>query len=111
MSSQPRQRSACSRQRAAAIPTTTAALPTPTRRDHRGSRHHRAAGGDTTAAAGGGSGEGVTVGLLFDITGRGDKSFNDAAAAGLDKAASDLGITASESTPTGDGDRAERART
>jgi len=45
-------------------------------------------------------GKGKTVGLLYDITGRGDKSFNDAAAAGLDKAKADFGITASESTPT-----------
>ena len=67
-----------------------------------------AAGGDTTAAAGGGGGEDVKVGLLFDITGRGDKSFNDSAAAGLDKAVEDFGIQASESTPTGDSDRAER---
>ena len=65
-------------------------------------------GADTTAAAGGGGGEGKTVGLLFDITGRGDKSFNDSAAEGLDQAVKDFGITASESTPTGDSDRADR---
>ena len=59
-----------------------------------------AAGGDTTAAGGHGrvparctgtvepiataeaDGAGKTVGLLFDVTGRGDKSFNDGAAAG-----------------------------
>jgi basic membrane protein A len=52
--------------------------------------------------------EGATIGLLFDITGRGDKSFNDAAAAGLDKATADFGIVPSESTPTGDADRADR---
>jgi basic membrane protein A len=50
----------------------------------------------------------LNVGLLFDVTGRGDKSFNDAAAAGLDQAVEEFGITASESTPTGDADRAER---
>jgi basic membrane protein A len=49
-----------------------------------------------------------SVGLLFDITGRGDRSFNDAAAAGLDRAVAEFGITGNESTPTGDGDRAER---
>ncbi|HEY5876008.1 MAG TPA: BMP family ABC transporter substrate-binding protein [Ilumatobacteraceae bacterium] len=65
-------------------------------------------GAETTAAAGGGGGEGKTVGLLFDITGRGDKSFNDSAAEGLDQAVKDFGITASESTPTGDSDRADR---
>ena len=33
------------------------------------------------------------VGLVFDIGGRGDKSFNDAAYAGLEKAQKDLGVT------------------
>jgi basic membrane protein A and related proteins len=68
-----------------------------------------AGGSETTAAGGGGGGgEGMTVGLLFDITGRGDKSFNDSAAEGLDQAVEDFGIVASESTPTGDSDRADR---
>ena len=58
-----------------------------------------------TAAAGD-----CKVGVVYDITGRGDKSFNDAAAAGLDKAKAELGVTGSESTPTGDGDRAERVQ-
>ena len=48
------------------------------------------------------------VGIVYDITGRGDKSFNDAAAAGLDQAAEACGIEFEESTPTGDGDRAQR---
>ncbi len=70
-----------------------------------------AAGGAATTAttAGGGSaGSDVSVGLLYDITGRGDKSFNDAAAAGLDQAKDEYGIKTSESTPSGDNDRAER---
>ena len=50
------------------------------------------------------------VGMAFDVTGRGDKSFNDAAGAALDQAVDELGITFSESTPTGDGDRAERVQ-
>lgn len=50
----------------------------------------------------------TNIGLLFDITGRGDRSFNDAAAAGLDRAKAELGVTGNESTPAGDGDRAER---
>ncbi|HEY3201009.1 MAG TPA: BMP family ABC transporter substrate-binding protein, partial [Actinomycetes bacterium] len=33
------------------------------------------------------------VGLAYDIGGRGDQSFNDAAAAGLDKSKSELGVT------------------
>ncbi len=35
---------------------------------------------------------GLKVGLVFDIGGRGDKSFNDAAYAGLERARQDLGI-------------------
>jgi basic membrane protein A len=50
------------------------------------------------------------VGVVYDITGRGDRSFNDAAGAGLDQAIAELGVTGSESTPTGDGDRAERVQ-
>ena len=56
------------------------------------------------------TGDGATVGVVFDITGRGDRSFNDAAGAGLDQAIAELGITGLESTPTGDGDRAERVQ-
>lgn len=36
---------------------------------------------------------GFPVGLVFDIGGRGDKSFNDAAYAGLERAKKELGIT------------------
>ncbi len=74
-----------------------------------------AAATETTAAAGGAAceagtpviaevptleadGAGKTVGLMFDVTGRGDKSFNDAAAAGLDKAKADFGVEGVEST-------------
>ena len=38
----------------------------------------------------------VKVGLAYDIGGRGDKSFNDAAAAGLERAKTDLNIQANE---------------
>jgi len=38
----------------------------------------------------------VKVGMAYDIGGRGDKSFNDAAAAGLEKAKTDLDIEAKE---------------
>jgi basic membrane protein A len=89
-----------------------------------------AAGGATTTAAGGSGackagtatvppiptgsadGKGKSVGLLYDVTGRGDKSFNDAAAAALDKAKTDFGVTGQESTPTAaDGsDRPERIK-
>jgi basic membrane protein A len=89
-----------------------------------------AGGGATTTAAGGSGtcksgtatvppitkgtaqGQGKTIGMLYDITGRGDKSFNDAAAAGMDQAKTDYGITELESTPTAtDGsDRPERIK-
>lgn len=55
-----------------------------------------ACGGDSTTAtpAEGGSSAaaptGAKVGLAYDIGGRGDQSFNDSAAAGLDKAKSEL---------------------
>jgi basic membrane protein A len=38
----------------------------------------------------------LNVGLAYDIGGRGDQSFNDAAAAGLDQALDELGIEATE---------------
>ena len=37
------------------------------------------------------------VGMAYDVGGRGDQSFNDAAAKGMDKAACELGFTTSES--------------
>jgi basic membrane protein A len=54
------------------------------------------------------SGQGKSIGMLYDVTGRGDKSFNDAAAAGMDKAKADFGIKEIESTPVATGDRPER---
>ena len=60
-----------------------------------------AAAGSSSATATGGKvdGSALKVGLAFDVGGRGDASFNDAAAAGTDKAKSDLGVTTvSEST-------------
>jgi basic membrane protein A len=71
---------------------------------------------ETTAAADGGSeadgGEvpasDITVGLVYDIGGRGDQSFNDAAAAGLEQAKAELGVEFAESSPNDDGsNRAE----
>jgi basic membrane protein A len=55
-----------------------------------------------------GTPDGQKVGLLFDLTGRGDQSFNDAAACGMDRAATDFEIFPSESVPTSDADRTER---
>jgi basic membrane protein A len=56
----------------------------------------------------------LKVGMAYDIGGRGDQSFNDAAAAGLDKAKSDLGVSATESEATAgepDSAKEERLRT
>ena len=50
----------------------------------------------------------VAVGLVFDIGGRGDQSFNDSAAAGIDRAETELGISFTEASPNDDGsNRAE----
>ncbi|OXM66861.1 BMP family lipoprotein [Amycolatopsis vastitatis] len=52
-----------------------------------------AASSSTAAAGGKVDGSKLKIGLAFDVGGRGDASFNDAAAAGTDKAKSDLGVT------------------
>jgi basic membrane protein A len=54
-----------------------------------------ACGGDG-ATTGGGTEQKLKVGLAYDIGGRGDQSFNDAAAVGLDKAKAELGIEGKE---------------
>ena len=65
-----------------------------------------AAGGSTTNAA-----SGLKVGMAYDVGGRGDQSFNDAAAAGLDKAKAELGIEAKEATAvTGEPESAREER-
>lgn len=61
-------------------------------------------GTDTTAAACtnpdpikfSGATEGMKVGLAFDTGGRGDGTFNDSAASGIEKAKADLGVTVDE---------------
>ena len=57
----------------------------------------------TTTAAPEPPAEPVTVGLVFDIGGRGDQSFNDAAYAGLERAANELGAVISDASPNSDG--------
>lgn len=52
-----------------------------------------AAASSSAAAGGKVDGSQLKIGLAFDVGGRGDASFNDAAAAGTDKAKSDLGVT------------------
>jgi basic membrane protein A len=45
------------------------------------------------------------IGLVFDVGGRGDKSFNDAAYAGLERAQNELGVEPSFLEPVGTEDR------
>jgi basic membrane protein A len=47
----------------------------------------------------------VRIGLVFDIGGRGDKSFNDAAYEGVARAARELGVTTEMLEPSGSEDR------
>ena len=60
-------------------------------------------GGTTPAATGGtspaasSSAPALKVGMAYDVGGRGDQSFNDSAAAGLDKAKAEFGVEAKES--------------
>jgi len=52
------------------------------------------------ATSGGTSAAGLKVGMAYDVGGRGDQSFNDAAAAGLDKAVKELGVQSKEAAAT-----------
>jgi basic membrane protein A and related proteins len=51
---------------------------------------------DTAAASSSAPATTIKVGMAYDIGGRGDKSFNDSAAAGLDQAVKELGVTSKE---------------
>lgn len=61
------------------------------------------AGDKTTTTAG----DAPKVGLVYDLGGRGDLSFNDAAGAGLDKAVDDFGIEATDLEPEEGGENRE----
>ena len=53
----------------------------------------------------------LKVGLAYDIGGRGDQSFNDSAAAGLDKAKAELGVETKEAEASnGEADTAKEER-
>jgi basic membrane protein A len=57
-------------------------------------------GSDTTGATDDTTAQSdLTVGLVYDLGGRGDQSFNDSAAAGLDQAAEELGVEVEELEP------------
>lgn len=65
-------------------------------------------GDDDDASSSSSAGDDVTAGLVYDIGGRGDQSFNDSAAAGIERAKNELGIEFTEASPNDDGsNRAE----
>jgi len=51
---------------------------------------------NTSSSASAGAASGLKVGMAYDIGGRGDQSFNDSAARGLDKAKAELGANVFE---------------
>ncbi|WP_285503088.1 BMP family ABC transporter substrate-binding protein [Actinokineospora sp. NBRC 105648] len=53
-------------------------------------------GTSSPGSTGGSTSPAIKVGLAYDIGGRGDQSFNDSAARGLDKLKADLGVEAKE---------------
>ena len=69
---------------------------------------------DTGSGEGGEGGSDIKVGLAYDVGGRGDQSFNDAAAKGLDQAVEEFGMEPQEAEAA-DGEpesaREERLRT
>ena len=65
--------------------------------------------GNGTENGNGGSenGEDTRIGMVFDIGGKGDKSFNDSAFEGLTRAADELGVEVRELEPSEDGSNRE----
>lgn len=54
----------------------------------------------SSAPASSSSAPALKVGMAYDVGGRGDQSFNDSAAAGLDKAAAEFGVETKEAAAT-----------
>ena len=92
---------------AAAETTTTAAAAETTTTAAAAETTTTAAAADTTTTAAELSGEGVNLGMAYDVGGRGDQSFNDSAAAGLDKCVADYGVSTQELEPTAGGENRE----
>jgi basic membrane protein A and related proteins len=69
-----------------------------------------AAGMAVVSATGGAKASGIRVGLVFDIGGKNDKSFNTAAYRGLERARSELGIQAEFIEPSEGADRESAMR-
>ena len=69
------------------------------------------ASGESSEGSGGADGSDIQVGLAYDVGGRGDQSFNDSAATGLDRAVEEFGVETRELSPSGDGtDRGDNLR-
>jgi len=66
-------------------------------------------GGDSGGGGGGGdAGSDINVGVAYDVGGRGDQSFNDSAAAGLDQAIEEFGLKVTEAEASDGEDDAAR---
>ncbi|BAJ28843.1 MULTISPECIES: BMP family ABC transporter substrate-binding protein [Kitasatospora] len=68
---------------------------------------------DNNSASAGAGGSSFKVGMAYDIGGRGDQSFNDSAARGLDQAKSELGATINEAeakSGESEGDKEQRLK-
>ncbi|MGW3288094.1 BMP family lipoprotein [Streptomyces sp. NPDC001002] len=63
---------------------------------------------DTSSSASSGSGKGIKIGLAYDVGGRGDRSFNDSAARGADKAEKEFGGSIKELTAKSSDTEADR---
>ena len=92
---------------AAAETTTTAAAAETTTTAAAAETTTTAAAAETTTTAAALSGEGVNLGMAYDVGGRGDQSFNDSAAAGLEKCIADYGVSTQELAPTAGGENRE----
>ncbi len=62
---------------------------------------------EPVGAEGDADGAGQKVGMVFDVGGKGDKSFNDSAFAGLTAAAENMGVEVKELEPSEDGSNRE----
>ena len=67
--------------------------------------------GDSGSNAGGGSEGELKIGVAYDTGGRGDKSFNDSAIAGVEAAVDELGGEIEELSPNDDGSNREELLT
>jgi basic membrane protein A len=79
-----------------------------------GSDDTETTGSDDTGGGGDASSETIRVGMAYDVGGRGDQSFNDSAAAGLDQAADEFDIESQEAEASdgeAESDRETRLRT